>query len=564
LLAVLLMGFAGATFGAVRFDVVPSPTEVVNTGRSEVTGSVNLIVRGAGNVTGTSQGGATQIGLIYTNPAMQIDNTTASGIKLFYSAGFTSAFVATAASGSVGIIGVSNIDINGRCYGLITINMAPGAAPVEGDFIRVEGVRGRIDASLAITPGTDLYVDLQSINDPSANAFTPDRIRVAKSLDGMNVKITPDTLLLCFPTTGKPTAGTAIPSYGIEITEGFTRAFVDADSNGAGVDASDRVDSGGLVVGGVATSALQGAPTNSTQFVVWMEGIPTSVSGISWPASSTTSAGGASQLNWVSNTFSSSAGTASAVYSYETTNQTGASDVQIETFKLVPVVVLNSTTATSTGTIVVGVTLAPTTGAATGCASPSATPSRPRFLEMYESDDVATNNPPSDPFKPYAQVIRCNCYLLYTFAVVTKDFNTGIAVANTTGDTAPFGTNEAADQLGKVTFYFYDYKGGYVGSTVTASDIIHGRSFVDVMSNILPTGVTSFQGYVIAKADFQFCHGYAYIYDANPANPTGINAAQGYVANVIPDPAIKNLGGRRAPAAAADATNIPAGEGLNN
>lgn len=564
LLAVLLMGFAGATFGAVRFDVVPSPTEVVNTGRSEVTGSVNLIVRGAGNITGTSQGGATQIGLIYTNPAMQIDNTTASGIKLFYSAGFTTAFIATASSGTVGIIGVTNIDINGRCSGMITINMAPGAAPVEGDFIRIEGVRGRVDASLAITPGTDLYVDLQSINDPSANAFTPDRVRVAKSLDGMNVKITPDTLLLCFPTTGKPTTGTAIPSYAIDITEGFARAFVDADSNGAGVDASDRVDSGGLVVGGVATPALMGAPTNSTQFVVWMEGIPTSVSGISWPATSTTSAGGASQLNWVSNTFSSSAGTASAVYTYETTNQTGASDIQIETFKLVPVVVLNATTATATGTIVVGVTLAPTTGAATGCASPSSTPSRPRFLEMYESDDVATNNPPSDPFKPYAQVIRCNCYLLYTFAVVTSDFNTGIAVANTTGDTAPFGTNEAADQLGKVTFYFYDYKGGYVGSTVTAADIIHGRSFVDVLSNILPTGVTSFQGYVIAKADFQFCHGYAYIYDANPANPTGINAAQGYLANVIPDPAIKNLGGRRAPAAAADATNIPAGEGLNN
>jgi len=33
---------------------------------------------------------------------------------------------------------------------------------------------------------------------------------------------------------------------------------------------------------------------------------------------------------------------------------------------------------------------------------------------------------------------------------------------------------------------------------------------------------------------------------------------------VIPDPAIKNLSGRRAPAAAADITNLPAGESLNN
>ena len=76
---------------------------------------------------------------------------------------------------------------------------------------------------------------------------------------------------------------------------------------------------------------------------------------------------------------------------------------------------------------------------------------------------------------------------------------------------------------------------------------------------MLPIGVTSFSGYVIAKADFQFCHGYAFIADAS-----FYNIAQGYIAQVIPDPAIKNLSGRRAPVAAADATNIPAGESLNN
>src|SRR6266542_481553 len=74
--------------GAVRYDVVGSPTEVINTGRSEVTGSINLIVRGTGNVTGTSSGGSAQIGMLYASPAMQIDNTTASGIRLFFSSGF--------------------------------------------------------------------------------------------------------------------------------------------------------------------------------------------------------------------------------------------------------------------------------------------------------------------------------------------------------------------------------------------------------------------------------------------------------------------------------------------
>src|SRR5437867_3108109 len=71
--------------GAVRYDVVGSPTEVINTGRSEVTGSINLIVRGTGNVTGTSTGGSAQIGMLYASPAMQIDNTTESGIRLVFS-----------------------------------------------------------------------------------------------------------------------------------------------------------------------------------------------------------------------------------------------------------------------------------------------------------------------------------------------------------------------------------------------------------------------------------------------------------------------------------------------
>jgi len=198
LLCLLLMGFAGASYASVRFDTVGSPTEVINTGRSEVTGAVSLIVRGTGNVTGTSTGGSTQIAFLYTNPAMQIDNTTATGIRLFFSTGFAPAFAGSI--GAVGIVLVQNIDVNGRCSGSITINILPGATPAEGDFIRLEGVRGRIDASTGITPGTDLFVAMQSINDPAAQNFTPDIVRVAKSFDGMNVKITQGTLLLCFPT----------------------------------------------------------------------------------------------------------------------------------------------------------------------------------------------------------------------------------------------------------------------------------------------------------------------------------------------------------------------------
>jgi hypothetical protein len=506
---------------------VPSPTEVVNTGRSEVTGSVNLIVRGTGNVTGTALGGFTQIGMIYSNPNMEIDNTTSTGIEIFYSTGFIPA--------NPTIFDVANRDINGRSSGFITINLEPGATPQEGDYIRIEGVRGRISTSQALTPGTDLFVDLQSINDPTANSFTPDRVRVAKSLDGMGVSIRSDSLLLCFPTDGKPEEQS--PNYEIEIREGFARAFVDDDSNNFG---TDRVDSGGNRLGD---------PTNSTHFLVMLEGIPSSVADIDWESMVYENSNSWSYLELVSETFDSTSGISTAIYSYETNNQTDLSDITFETFDVMPFIELRSSNQTATGQILASVSLYPNTGS-----------SRPRFDEMFESDLIATNNPPDDPPKLYASVVRCDCFLLFTYVTADAGWNTGIVVANTTGDTAVFGSNEAPDQLGKITFFFYDATAGYVGSTTTAADVLSGNSFVDLVSNLLPSGVTSFSGYIMARAEFQFCHGFAFI-----ADEAFGSIAHGYIASVIPDPAIKfSSSGVRGASAAGDFTNIPAGESLNN
>jgi len=577
LFCLLLMGFAGATYAAVRFDVVQSPTEVINTGRSEVTGSVKLIVRGTGNVTGTSTGGSAQIAFLYSNPSMQIDNTESTGIRLFFSSGFIPAFTKTATSGVVGIVGVENIDVNGRCTGHISINLAPGATPVEGEFIVLDGVRGRIDASLGITPGVNLSVQLQSANDPSANSFTPDTVRVATSFDGITVRIAPaDTLLLCFPTLGKAPPGET--TYQIVVSEGFQRAFVDSDANNdngtsnADRFTNDRVDSGG---GGLleqnqgsvndaaptaSARATIGQPTNSTQLLIWFESIPASVSGITYEASVHHTAAD-SDFVLVSSSFTPSAGVSQAIYSYESSNQTGASDTIVESFTFAPTIILKPG-ATATGIILAAVSLAPTVGELTGlCPTnpPSSTAARPRFLLMYESDELSTNNPPSDVHKPYASIIRCNCYLLFTYVSTNASFNTGIAIANTTGDSEPFGDAGAPDQIGKIRFYFYDKTAAYVGSTETAADYTPGKSFVGLLDGLLPDGVASFEGYIIAKAEFQFCHGFAFIADRSFAA-----VAQGYLANVIPDPAIRWPNNVRTAADAGDSSNIVAGEGLNN
>jgi hypothetical protein len=383
---------------------------------------------------------------------------------------------------------------------------------------------------------------------------------VAKSLDGMNVEVEDATLLLCFPTSGVPPIGDPedIPPefYAITITEGFARAFVDADDLNDGATDTDRVDS---------ERAPLGDPTQSTRFLFSMQDIPASVESITWPPD-VLSDDGFSQLRLVSGSddYDEDLGVASAEYSYQTTNQTGLSDVNVETFRVVPVIEL-AEDATETGTVLVAVAMAPTVDeiAQSGdCVAPGdedEVNDRPSFLEVFESDAVATNNPPDDPHVPYATIIRCNCYMLFTYVTADAGFDTGIAIANTTGDEAVFGDNQAPDQLGNITFFFYDKDEGFVGSTTTTEEVLQGRSFVGLISQLLPENVTAFSGYVIARADFQFCHGFAFIADSAFGS-----IAHGYVANIIPDPAIKPNNGPRTAAAAGDATNIPAGESLNN
>jgi len=528
-------------------------------------GSITLFSHETGDVTGTSAGGNAQIGIIFTNPAMQIDNTTSSGIRLITSPNLASAT----------IVNVENKDINGRCSGFVTINVPYGITTVAGDFLRVEGVRGRIDLSgppQGITPGTDLYASIQSINDPAANLFTPDIVRVAKSLCPYFVKIDKDTILLCFPTYGKYPV-TSTPSYGITITEGFARAFVDKNANGNVTKA--RVGSKDVL----GASPLLGDPTTNTKFVVYLRDIPASVGSISWPTSvpsnqnnTTLDATYGSYLVLDSSSDISATGEVSATYIFVSDNQTDFSDITTEVFQFKGTyaikLALSDKDTTSTGTVNAGVWMGPYAETLKACDKPASvdgdgkTLHRPRFVKTMRSLNSGCNIPPDEPVQPYADIIRCNCYLLFTYVTSDAAWNTGIVVANTSGDTAVFGTKlHAPDQQGPVTFYFYDKTAQYVGSTQTATDVLPGQSLVTLLSALLPTTpapVKTFSGYVIAKTSFQYCHGYAFI-----ADNTFANIAQGYLANVIPDPSIK-AGVRTATAAADVVARIPAGESLNN
>jgi len=345
-LVFLLAALAGPARAAIRFDVFGSPTEVINTGRSEVLGSINLIVSGPGGTTGTSSGGPVQIGFIFDHPALEIDNDSASGILLYISPGLAAA--------NPTLTGIENRRLGGRCVGFMTLNLAPGATPAEGDFIRIEGIRGRIDLSDALTPGTDLFVDLQSVNDPAANAFFPDRLRVAKSFEGLAVEVASNA------------AG-----FQIRVAERFERAFVDRDAGDDGIGANDRVDSAG---------GNLGAPANSTEVIIELDGIPGGVSGIAWPQTSSASAATGAVLRLQSSSFSP--GVSRAVYSFEAADQTGSSDRWVESFAIMPGFVFTGGDC-NTGNLSANVTLGPAAESATACAAPDPEAARPRFSEPF-------------------------------------------------------------------------------------------------------------------------------------------------------------------------------------
>lgn len=546
LLCLLLMGFAGASYGAVRFSVGTSPTEVINTGMSEVTGSFNMNAVGENNSTGSAAGGDAQIGIAYNalGTHMTIDNTASSGIRVFYSAAF-----ATAAPT---IIEVQNLTIAGVCFGQITINMNAGSFPSElaGDYIRVEGVRGRIATSTAVLQGADLYAALQSINDPTAYSFAePEAIyRVARSYPGLAADVSGNVaLLLCFPTLGIPPGQYPMFSNYIRVREGFARAFVDNDANNDGLTFNDRVDTGSLTLG---------APDNPTEVAVALTDIPASVASIHWPSSvwnGTTSA-----YLILRSTFMSGAD-ALAIYSYEAYDQVEYSDKFIESFDIQPIIELGAN-QTDTGVIKARVALYPFENLL-ACNPPTNDVDSPDFAEVWQSDGNQDNTYPgqNDPYRPYISIIRCNCYMLFSFVASTADFNTGFAVANTSADSDVFDMLGAPEQEGPITYYFYDSVDGFVGSYETPYVVEAGQSDVQLLSTMLTSiGVGDFSGYVIAKAEFQYCHGVSYIADSMFAT-----LAQGYAALIIPDPAVKPAPFRAA-TAAADPSMMPAGESLDN
>jgi len=214
-------------------------------------------------------------------------------------------------------------------------------------------------------------------------------------------------------------------------------------------------------------------------------------------------------------------GAGSAVYEILSTTN---SQVETMAINVTPVYTSGSTagvTTPSTGTATVTVNYAPA-GQSTPAASTGPIP-------RYTQTGVAN---------PAFTIGACTCNVLYPYVTDQGGFDTGIALANTTVD--PFSTPA---QSGTVTFNFYPTvaSGATASMQTTSSSVAAGDQVTFTLFNGGDHGITpikGFTGYIIAQANFQFCHGFAFLSDLGAKN-----LAMGFLGLIISD---RGVGGTEA------------------
>jgi hypothetical protein len=142
-------------------------------------------------------------------------------------------------------------------------------------------------------------------------------------------------------------------------------------------------------------------------------------------------------------------------------------------------------------------------------------------------------------------IVKCACNMLFPYVTQAPGYDTGIAIANTTAD--PYGTTA---QQGSIEFWYYGTltNGGAAPGTQctnTASPgTCPGTTVVaggQVLTYTLYNGSAQwgldnrgagFTGYLIAQAQFQYCHAFAFI-SALGAGPTAAGLSEGYLALIL-------------------------------
>jgi hypothetical protein len=500
LCAVLMFGFALTASAQVNYQLSSTPTNVIQTGLTEILGEVRLTQNNpptnaaqttiAGSITVLYQG--VPITNTFSGQKFLTAGTgifaDAGGITVTGTGGFNNA--------GVGILVESN---SGGAGGLVTITI-PGALTINpGDWISINGVRATVTG---VPLNNDVFASVQA-NPPTSNLFANSVVRVARTFPGLVVGISAATSPICIsPPSTPPT---------LALTEGFPGAFVQY-----------------VTVAGVAPANPRpkyGANSN-TQIHIVVGALPTAGVTLTWP-DTVTATSGVGTLVLLSST------NTDAVYQFTTTDQ-GASDAGFEIFNVSPTVELEATAEFGQSTI---------------------------QAQLYPAQTPSTGVPRyNDPLQPatggnFLNVSKCVTNILFPWVANTVGYDTGVAIANTSKD--PFISPATLAQSGTITFY--GYAQGHSADppiTFTTPVVAAGDTFAATASGSL-TGFAGFQGYVIAVCQFQFAHGYVFITANLGSSAPAI--AEGYLGIIIPDPSVTGTARTASPP-----SHSQSGENLSN
>jgi len=179
---------------------------------------------------------------------------------------------------------------------------------------------------------------------------------------------------------------------------------------------------------------------------------------------------------------------------------------------------------------IIGVSVAFISNTAQNLPAPGASTLNVSFAPLSNVGTASSTDPiprfgdSSAPLNTFT-INLCTCNLLFPFVTNQSGFDTGIALANTSLD--PFGTGP---QQGTVILnYFGSTAGGGVAPPpFTSQTVPAGQELIFNLSGGGNFGVPAapgFEGYIIAQANFQYCHAFAFISDVGAQK-----LAEGYLA----------------------------------
>jgi len=560
LLAGVVSGWAQQA--VVLYQLSSVPTTVASTGDSEVLGSVRFQVTNVSNPTGTGiPAPGTDVlaqGVQIVLNGISCDNNFASGVGLTFgtSAATPVVFTSTNVTPATGGYDVNNSIVPGSCVIGINVNVVSSDAgptyglPNVGDWFQVDGVRARMEFSPTAVGGSVNASALLSSSVGSGEITAPNSVQVASPFTVLADSVAAGVYLNCL--TG--------PTYPATITvqEPYQADFVDYTIP----DPSNAV--------APVARPLFGATDSGTEILLTIGNVPAGVTltfpavvpgNVAPPVGSEDTAGDHLVLA-SGGTITGPVTSATVLYSY-TCYSALACDTVYETFSITPGVA--DTMESTTGTVTIQAQVVPvSTPVPGGVPSFTTPPDSVNFIRPRWSD-----TPIPAPAAPFVTFAPCSTTLLFPWVVDIPGFDTGVIINNTTQDYTnaaalpasvliappnfPFVVPTTPEQ-GTCTLYYFPSNEA-PALYQTSPMISTGETWSWIQSSSPFAGLT---GYMMARCNFQYGHGYAAIGQGTSVGT--LTFAEAYLGLVIPDPVIW---GFRADYDAAALTFSPVGESLN-